>query len=230
MKNDHFVVVTLVGDIYDNVDSLAASLARSKTISLESEADPISIPLPSVTVQGHEIQACTIRYTGKGRRVTLARYLCGKIVFRPEQVERVDLLILYDNFLHIQDLAEKNENFKVKFGSDLESLAKILRGFRVSSRTNQVSVKKLGAQMKEKLLKFVLPERNLDTVQKHVHLMYKITKPRSLGIPKNQIPPKGYIGKGYTDKGTARDPAIDGTPSWQEVAAARIGDKQDEHE
>jgi hypothetical protein len=32
------------------------------------------------------------------------------------------------------------------------------------------------------------------------------------------VPPKRFIGVGYKDKGSRRDPAFDGTPSWQETA------------
>jgi hypothetical protein len=38
-------------------------------------------------------------------------------------------------------------------------------------------------------------------------------------VSNRKLPPKRIIGIGYRDKGTARDPAIDGSPSWQEVAS-----------
>jgi len=33
-----------------------------------------------------------------------------------------------------------------------------------------------------------------------------------------RTPPKAYIGIGYKDKGSRREPALDGSPKWQEVA------------
>jgi hypothetical protein len=33
-----------------------------------------------------------------------------------------------------------------------------------------------------------------------------------------RTPPKAYIGIGYKDKGSRREPAVDGSPKWQEVA------------
>lgn len=50
---------------------------------------------------------------------------------------------------------------------------------------------------------------------------------KSQGIPLKEIKPKGYIGKGYTDKGTARNPAKDGSPSWQEVAMSKSGEENE---
>jgi hypothetical protein len=41
------------------------------------------------------------------------------------------------------------------------------------------------------------------------------------------LPPKLYIGKGYTDKGTARNPALDGSPPWQEVGQTLAFDPEE---
>jgi len=171
----------------------------------------------------------SIRYTGKGRRITLARYLCGLIGYRPEEVERVHILLMYDNFLHIQLLAEKDENFKRKFGEDLESLAKILKSFRLQKSTTGLCVKKLGAQIRENLEHFSLPERNLKQVSQKIGEMYTIKPSLPTGVPLKQLPQKKYIGKGYTDQGTARNAAEDNSPSWQEVASHRpAGENSDD--
>ena len=197
---------------------------------MESEAGLDSITLPGVKYKGIEIQAISIRYTGKGRRVTLARYLCGLISFFPEEVERVHLLLMYDNFLHIQDLAEKDENFKRKFGEDLESLAKILKSFRLQKSTTGLEVKKLGAQMKKELNQFILPERNVKQVATRIGEMFTFKPSFPSGVPNSQLKPKAYIGKGYTDQGTARNAAKDNSPSWQEVAIARLLERKNEED
>lgn len=202
---------------------------KEVNLSMESEAELDSIELPGVKYKGTEIKAVSIRYTGKGRRITLARYLCGLISYRPEEVERVHILLMYDNFLHIQLLAEKDENFKQKFGEDLESLAKILKSFRLQKSTTGLCVKKLGAQIKEKLEHFSLPERNLKQVSQKIGEMYKIKPSLPTGVPLKQLPQKKYIGKGYTDQGTARNAAEDNSPSWQEVASHRpAGENSDD--
>jgi len=203
---------------------------KEVNLSMESEAGLDSIELPGVTYKGKVLEAVSIRYTGRGRRVKLARYLCGKIAFRPDKIERIDLILLYDNFLHIQELAEKDENFKLKFGSDLESLALLLKSFRLKRNTTGLEVRKLGAQMKEKLSKFILPERNLDQYSSQVGKSYILKPALPSGIPLKNLKPKAYIGKGYTDQGTARNAAEDGSPSWQEVASSRIPGEPDEEE
>lgn len=214
--------------LQENYESCLAN--RRKTLSMESEAGLDSITLPGVKYKGIEIQAISIRYTGKGRRVTLARYLCGLISFFPEEVERVHLLLMYDNFLHIQDLAEKDENFKRKFGEDLESLAKILKSFRLQKSTTGLEVKKLGAQMKKELNHFILPERNVKQVATSIGEMFTFKPSFPSGVPNSQLKPKAYIGKGYTDQGTARNAAKDNSPSWQEVAIARLLERKNEED
>jgi len=201
---------------------------RRETLSMESEAGLDSIKLPGVKYKGVEIQAISIRYTGKGRRITLARFLCGLVTFFPEEVERVHILLMYDNFLHIQDLAEKDENFKRKFGEDLESLAKILKSFRLQKSTTGLEVKKLGAQMKKDLVHFILPERNVKQVATRIGEMFTFKPTFPSGVPNSQLKPKAYIGKGYTDQGTARNAARDNSPSWQEVAMHRTAGEEDE--
>lgn len=220
------VVVTLLPEITEKLESSACELPSYLAYSQESEADPFRTPLPAVKYKGIEIEAVTIKFTRKHKVVTLARYLCGKIIFQPERVTREELLIMYYNFLGIQDIAEKNENFVRKFGQDLESLAKILKSFRISSKTSELDLRKLGSKMKQELTNFYLPERNLSTVEKSIAQMWYLTPPRPAGIPKNRLPPKAYIGKGYTDKGTARDTAIDGSPAWQEIASHFVEDRE----
>lgn len=224
MSNDTNRVSVILSDrISEALNLTMFNLIKQKLqISLENEADLYGTPLPEIHYGGKSIAAVTIKFSKKAKRVTLARYLCGKVIFRPDKVTREDLLVMYDNFLHIQDLAKQNENFRNKFGEDLESLARILKGFRVASKTSGLDVAKLGAQMKEKLSKFYYPERNLSGIESRIQSYYSLHPMRSLGKPVKELPPKAYIGKGYTDKGTARNPAYDGSPTWQEIASSNV--------
>jgi hypothetical protein len=193
-------------------------LRMGKTISLESEADLRRVSLPKIEYKGQQFLTCQIRYTKRVKRVTLQRSLVSKVVHLPGSVTRTDILVMYDNLLYIQDIARSNENFRVKFGKSLEVLTKILRGFRLTSKTTKLDVAKLSASMKENLEGFYFPERNTSTELKKSEEMFRITPFIQLGKDKRSIAPKAYIGKGYTDKGSAKDPAKDGSPSWQEVA------------
>lgn len=194
------------------------TIQAGEGLAMESEADLSSAPLPRVSYKGRELNVCSIKYHRGCKRVQLARFLSGKIVFQPDKVTRAELLVMYDNFVHLQDLVEKNGNLREKFGEDLESLAKILKGFRVSSKTSAVNVSKLGSQMKEKLIRFILPERNLRDQEARITKFYSVQIVKPAGTLNSELPPKKHIAQGYTDQGTARDPAFDNSPSWQEVA------------
>lgn len=188
--------------------------------SEESRAGLFSTPLPPVSYKGRVFKAAQIRYTKNIKRITLMRFLCGKLIFEPDRIERIDILLIYDNILQLQDIAVKDANFRLKFGSDLESLAKLLKGFNLSPKSNKLQVHNLGSQIKKDIPNFPYPARNLKSVWKHVQTMYYVTEYIEQGKLRKLIPPKGYIGKGYTDKGTAKDPAFDGSPSWQSVATS----------
>lgn len=198
------------------------ALRLRSSVSLESEAEPRSVPLPKIEYQGKHYLTAQLRYTKFVKRVTLQRALVSKLVHFPESVTRTDILLAYDNLLYVQDIARTNENFRIKFGKSLEVLTKILRGFRLSSKTTTANVVQLSKVMRDNLQGFYFPERNTNTEIKKAEKMYRITPFISLGRDKSRVPPKAYIGKGYTDHGTAKDPAIDGSPSWQEVASKDI--------
>ena len=187
-------------------------------VSEESKADLFGTTIPDVNYRGTVLRSVQLRYTRHCKYITLLRYLTGKLVFDTKRIERIDLLLMFDVLLTLQDLVEKDENFKRKYGLDLESLALILKSFNLKPTTTLLDAKKLSSQIKEKIPNFILPSRNLTTVWVNVQKMYYFTSSMPSGREMKKIPPKAYIGKGYTDKGTARKPELDNSPSWQEVA------------
>lgn len=204
---------------------------QHRSNSLEnSEAGPDSIPLPKIRWGGEEFLTCQVRYLKGVKRVTLQRALVSKVVHFPEKVSRLDFLILYDNLLYIQDLAVRDENFRRKFGKSLEVLTKHLRGFRLTSKTSVLNVRKLSDLIRRSLDGFYFPLRNTTTEIKKAERMYRITPFISLGRDKKTLPPKAYIGKGYGDHGTAKDPAKDNSPSWQEVASKDLDGEWQEND
>lgn len=206
----------------DHRDLLEAHRLTKELRKESFEADQNSIPLPKIEYRGVQYLTCQLRYTKQVKRITLERALVSKIVYFPEEVNREDILIIYDNLLYIQDLASKDENFRKKFGQSLEVLSKILKGFRLTSKTSLGNVRKLSEQLREGLQGFYFPQRNARTELGKASKMFRITSFIPSGKLKKSLPPKAYIGKGYADSGTAKKPAYDASPSWQEVASADI--------
>lgn len=154
--------------------------------------------------------------------MTLQRYLTSLIVHEIEKVSFQDVLTLYDNLLWCQEKSEGDPQFQRKFGQALAKLSAILKGTRFHPRTFHQTLKGLSEKLRAELEDFIYPKRNLPGVERHVKGHYQILPHRELGTPRKQLPKPRRIGVGYRDKGHRRDPAYDGSPSWQEVASRNL--------
>jgi len=165
-----------------------------------------------------------VTYGRRIRRVTLQRVLTSKVVFHKNEVTEEELLVLYDNMIALHRLQSQDPDFNRKFGNSLEELTSILRRTKVESLTHSERLNVLSTKLRA-LDGFYVPMRNFPGVWKRVEGQFHVLPTQSLGIPKKLLKSKPYIGVGYKDKGTRRDPAKDGTPSWQEVAMDRRGER-----
>lgn len=156
-------------------------------------------------------------YSRQIKRVNCTRYLVGKLVWSPERVNFIEILVLFDNQLYLEVLATKDQGFSQKFGKSLEDLSNILKTTPDSGSFTSY-IRRLSSKCKNLLEGFYPPERNLTTMGKHVIGFFHVEASRQQGRDLKTIPPKGFIGKGYADKGTRRDPAYDGSPHWTDVA------------
>lgn len=160
-----------------------------------------------------------VTYASALRRITLQRVLGSKIAFFPESVTYEEVLVFYDNLVWCLDKSVKDPDFRHKFGNSLEEISHSVKNLRFNDRDIPGSITKLSKILRP-IDSFILPKRNFSGTWVHFKGKFHVVPTRSLGIPKEQIPPKPYIGVGYKDKGTRRDPSWDGSPSWQEVAMA----------
>lgn len=160
-------------------------------------------------------------YAKHVKRITLQRVLCSILVFEKEKFQLKDLLVIFDNMLYLQDMALKDENFRKKFGSDLESLALILKKSRLTSTPTKAGISRLSEELKD-LNGFLIPQRNLAHTKTHFKGKFEIRQGTKLGIPTADLPLKRYIGIGYRDKGTARNLALNGEPRWQDYCKMRL--------
>jgi hypothetical protein len=84
-------------------------------------------------------------------------------------------------------------------------------------------MKYLSNVLKSNLEGFYYPRRNTLNQYRLCKGLFNVRAAAPQGRLVSQLPPQAYIGKGYRDKGTAKIPAEDGSPSWQEVAAMPFG-------
>lgn len=165
-------------------------------------------------------------YGRRTKRVSVERAIASKVAFFPKLVTRYELLVLYDNVIWLQEKAETDPDFAKKFGIYLKVLSYILKHHRDTDSLSQKSVQQLSDSFLKNVSGFLLKKRH--TKQATVQSMSRIeVRPsRQMGLKNSSLPPATYIGKGYRDKGTAKKPWLDGSPSWQEIASQPIGSLQ----
>jgi hypothetical protein len=124
--------------------------------------------------------------------------------------------------LWLQDKCLLDPLFKQKFGKTLEVLALRLKEIRIDRGFDITIIRRISNSFLRDLKGFLFEERHLIQARKHVIGLVQLIARKQEGTPTKQLPPIGYIGKGYRDKGTARKPWLDGNPSWQEIASSPI--------
>lgn len=160
-----------------------------------------------------------VNYSKKLRKITLLRCLVTKAKVNPRGLTFKDVVALYDILLWAQTKSGGDESFRLKFGEALEAIARLLKSVRFGTIQSQSEIiEKVSRVLRHTPDEFCLPTRNFASVYQHVKGDYTLQRIESEGVPNNKLPPKQFIGKGYGDKGTAKKPWLDGSPSWQEVA------------
>lgn len=153
------------------------------------------------------------------KRVTMQRLLVSKLLWDIDRFTGEDLLALYSNQLFLEDLAFKNESFRKKFGTSLEDVSNYLKAARIQKVEDVPRIaERFKKFIKIKLDGFIYPQRNYPNqlMLYNRYVEFRWTEPE--GTLLAQLPVVKYIGKGYTDKGNARKPHLDGSPSWQDVS------------
>jgi hypothetical protein len=166
-----------------------------------------------------QLSGVRILYKRGIRRITLQRLICSRLCQKGTKSTLDEILVLYDNLLHLETLSLRDKGFRKRFGKNLESLSILLSNSRISENLTHTKMKNFIKTMRKVLTKdWFIPDRNIPLVEYHLRLAFKITPTKLPGVPQRQLPPKRWIGVGYRDKGTLRNQAKDGSPSWQEVA------------
>lgn len=162
-----------------------------------------------------------VQISPKAKRIYLQRFLLSKFSHFRETTEMRDLCCLFENQLWLERKCLSDTDFSKKFGRDLESLSIILQEINFRTETSSKAIDRFSRKLQENLSSLCLPKRNYKEAFKLCNGLYSLKDSRTQGKLKKTIPPKSRMGIGYRDKGSARDLAFDGSPTWQEVAAHR---------
>jgi len=150
------------------------------------------------------------------KRVSLQRGICTLICYGSVDLKTIH--VLFQNQLWLETKVSLDKQFAEKYGKSVLTLSEILKQTNLSRGLSVGAMINLKKKIVENLDTFIYPSRNLGQISSLVKSSFRIRSYKEQGIPTKEIPPKAFIGIGYRDKGTARNPAEDGSPSWQEVA------------
>lgn len=150
------------------------------------------------------------------KRVSLQRGICTLICY--SDVDLKTIHVLFQNQLWLETKVSLDKQFAEKYGKSVLTLSEILKQTNLSRGLSVGAMINLKKKIVMNLDAFIYPSRNLDQISSLVKSSFRVRSYKEQGIPTKEIPPKAFIGIGYRDKGTARNPAEDGSPSWQEVA------------
>jgi len=162
-----------------------------------------------------------IKISPRVKRIFLQRFLLSKFCYNLEDCELRDLCCIFENQLWLERKCQTDPEFAEKFGKSLEDLSIILKQINFRKEITQQALRRLSKRIKDQLRTFTLPKRNYKDGFKRCNGHFKLLDSFSPGVLKRELPPKTYVGKGYRDKGTVKNMAKDGSPSWQEVAMHR---------
>lgn len=158
----------------------------------------------------------------RARRITLQRFLLSKLFYGIEKFTVVDLYALFLNQIWLEQKCATDEEFLRKFGRDLESLSIILKEINFRADLTDRALIRLRRRCKDQLEDFLFPKRNYAQIEKlYKGFVQPIDESLALLDRGSRRISKRRMGIGYRDKGTLKNLAKDGSPSWQEVAMHR---------
>lgn len=190
------------------------------------ESESLRQPLrPVVTIQCHfnaetVLGGYKVSYRTGTKQITLYRNLLAAVCYEQGGVSIEEILVLYDLSQKMQEKRQKDKAFDDKYGDWLITSFNFISG--LDPRVFPFVLKGNNQKVEESLTPF-LPSRQAyfgwkKNPVRDTPVRIQLRNPLA---PPKALPPKRYIGVGYRDKGNRRDPAVDGTPSWQEVANSR---------
>lgn len=154
------------------------------------------------------------------KRVTIQRTILSLVVWNRKELQEEHIHVLFQNQLWLEQKCLSDKAFSRQFEADIVKISKALKSTNFKAGIDSVAIKRLRTRLKQSQLDhFFYPTRHLPGLVLRLEQAYEIQKYKESGVPTSSIPEKRWMGIGPRDNGTQRNPAIDGSPSWQEVGS-----------
>lgn len=205
---------------------LLSKANRRKQLEVGFEADLFSTTLPGlesfVKADYLKMSNHQILILKNMKLITALRVILTMVREEDKDLSWLDVFAIFEILLRIETSVIGNPGFVNKFGSHLKVVNEILLTLNWKPKKSESALKILRAGLKVLPEKFFFSPRNLNQVKLEYRKKVILVIRRPEGTQLKYLPPKLYVGKGYTDKGTARKPHLDGSPRWQDVAMSEI--------
>lgn len=182
-----------------------------------SRAEPKSSSFDPADLLGKMIYGGDYMITlkAKTRKLPLFRAYLSKMVHDPEGLHLDELALLNELYYSLQ--GSEDPSFTSKYAEGLNSLQDFFKEFdglrefpvRVADSVTVNQLKSTGMLMEPSAYFGLIGQKKLRNCWS---LRLRST------VAFSDVKPKKVVGVGYDDKGNCQDPALDGNPSWQDVA------------
>lgn len=184
-----------------------------------SSKNPVLIPSAYKANLDQHLRGGYVVKIKKGtKQITLLRNLLAGVLYQPGGGSIEDFLVIFEVLERCSEKTLSDTQFAEKYSEWLITVQNVLVEWQVKS----FPFIPRNTKKYEEILRPFLPSRQayFGWVNNPARgTSVSIVLRSQLSPPK--IKPKRFIGVGYKDKGSRRNPAKDGSPSWQEVTMDR---------
>jgi hypothetical protein len=158
-----------------------------------------------------------VKFRTGTKLITIFRFLVAKAVYDTEDGLRLDeYLALMESYLRLR--THPDPTFNAKYGEWLITIQPFIASL-AEVKIYPLVPKKRSPEL-ERALSPLLPSPSAYHGYKgnpQIRDSFRLIV-RNPFVTPAKLPPPRFIGVGYKDKGHRRDPALDGTPRWQDIA------------
>lgn len=179
-----------------------------------ADTRPCNLLSQEFGLQVSSVDSFRLKLSNPNQGFQLVRWLLSKIYTRRQLLTKKEEVVLY----YVHDYFENLRTTK----SDSQNIRKLTL-IRLLSITVQFWKRSKPIYL-EKQIDLLLPQISMTPrafLSFTSDFAERFLKRVNGRLKRCQPPPVRYIGVGYRDKGTAKNNAVDGSPSWQVVASFR---------
>lgn len=158
----------------------------------------------------------TVEYLSEKKDITIVRFFLSKLFFAEECFTLAEKVALFLSFEKVVIACQRNKEYRQKYQREIFDFRAIFQSLEsLSMMSPTIRTETLREHYSHKMRGNFVSRRYYYAMKGQLQKLFLLRiKTR---WPK-KFPPKAYVGKGYGDKGSAKDAAYDGNPDWREIA------------